>query len=85
MIFDSHAHYNDSKFNDDKDAVLESLKEKNVGYIMNVADSMKSLDKVLEIANKYPFVFASVGVHPEETQNLTESDIDILFEYDQED
>lgn len=81
MIFDSHAHYNDSKFNDDKDAVLESLKERNVGYIMNVADSMKSLDKVLEIANKYPFVFASVGVHPEETQNLTESDIDILFKY----
>ncbi len=81
MIFDSHAHYNDSKFNDDRDDVLKSLENSNVRYIMNVADSMKSLDRVLEIAEKYPFVFASVGVHPEETGGLTEADMDILFEY----
>lgn len=81
MIFDSHAHYNDSKFNEDRDAVIKSLEEKNVRYIMNVADSMKSLKKVIEIANKYPFVFASVGVHPEETGELTDRDMDILLEY----
>lgn len=81
MIFDSHAHYNDSKFNDDQDAVLKSLKDANVGYVMNVADSMKSLRKVIKIADKYPFVFASVGVHPEETGELTDADMDILLEY----
>lgn len=81
MIFDSHAHYNDSKFNEDRDNVLKDIKEKNVGYIMNVADSMKSLNKVLEIAKKYPFIYASVGVHPEETGELTESDMEILLEY----
>ena len=81
MIFDSHAHYNDSKFNEDRDDVLKNLENGNVAYIMNVADSMKSLDKVLEIANKYPFVFASVGVHPEETGDLTYADMDILLEY----
>lgn len=79
MIFDSHAHYNDSKFNEDRDAVLKSLAENNVKYIMNVADSMVSLKKVLEIADKYPFVFASVGVHPEETGELTDADMDILL------
>ncbi len=81
MIFDSHAHYNDSKFNEDRSEVLKSLENSNVKYIMNVSDSMKSLEKVLEIANKYPFVFASVGVHPEETGELTEADMDILLEY----
>lgn len=81
MIFDSHAHYNDSKFNEDRDNVLKDIKEKNVGYIMNVADSMKSLNKVLEIAKKYPFIYASVGVHPEETGELTESYMEILLEY----
>lgn len=81
MIFDSHAHYNDSRFDDDRDKVLESITGKNVGYIMNVADSMHSLEKVLAISEKYPFVYASVGVHPEEVTELTEKDIDILREY----
>jgi len=81
MIFDSHAHYNDSKFNDDRDEVLKSLPQNGVGFVMNVADSMESLEKVMEIAKKYPFVYASVGVHPEEVNELGESDMDILREY----
>ena len=81
MIFDSHAHYNDSKFNDDRDGVLENITNENVGLIMNVADSMKSLRKVLDIAEKYPFVYASVGVHPEECASMNESDIDVIREY----
>lgn len=81
MIFDSHAHYNDSKFNEDRDEVLKNLQNGNVAYVMNVADSMKSLKNVLEIAEKYPFVFASVGVHPEETGELTDEDMNTLLEY----
>lgn len=81
MIFDSHAHYNDSRFSEDRYSVLETMPEKNVGYIMNVADSMDSLDRVMDLAKKYPFVWASVGVHPEAAGNLTEKDIDILREY----
>lgn len=78
MIFDSHAHYNDSKFDEDRDSVLAEITGKNVGLIMNVADSMPSLEKVMAIAEKYPFVYASVGVHPEEVTGLAEADIDIL-------
>jgi len=81
MIFDSHAHYNDSKFNDDRDSVLGSIAEKNVVFIMNVADSMESLPKVLAICEKYPFCYASVGVHPEECEKMREADIDILREH----
>lgn len=81
MIFDSHAHYNDSKFNDDRHEVLKKLPSEGVGYVMNVADSMKSLPKVLKIAEEYPFIYASVGVHPEETGELCDADMDTLLEY----
>ena len=81
MIFDSHAHYNDSKFNDDRDNVLADITSKNVGYILNVADSMHSLKNVLDIADRYPFVYASVGVHPEECAQMNEDDISVLKEY----
>lgn len=81
MIFDSHAHYNDGRFNEDRFSVIETMPEKNVGYIMNVADSMDSLDKVLELAEKYSFVWASVGVHPEAVGNISDADMDILKKY----
>ena len=81
MIFDSHAHYNDSRFAEDRFAVLDAMPGKNVGYIMNVADSMDSLDRVMELAEKYPFVWASVGVHPEAAGNLTDADMEVLREY----
>lgn len=81
MLFDSHAHYNDSKFNEDRYQILDMMQENNVGYIMNISDSMQSIDKVLEIAEKYPFIYASVGVHPEAARDLTENDISILKKY----
>ncbi len=81
MLFDSHAHYNDSKFNDDRYQILDMMQENNVGYIMNISDSMQSIERVLEIARKYPFIYASVGVHPEAAADLTESDILLLKKY----
>lgn len=81
MLFDSHAHYNDSKFNDDRYDILDLMQENNVGYIMNIADSIRSIPKVMEIAKRYPFVYASVGVHPENVADLTEADMDLLKEY----
>lgn len=78
MLFDSHAHYNDAQFDTDRDNIIDYVNKNGVGMIMNVADSIKSVEKVLDIAEKYPFVYASVGVHPEEVGNLTESDMDYL-------
>lgn len=81
MLFDSHAHYNDRKFDDDRFEILGSMPENNVGYIMNISDSMRSVEKVLDIAERYPFVYASVGVHPEEAADLTEADMELLEQY----
>lgn len=81
MIFDSHAHYNDAQFDADRFELLDTMPEDDVAYIMNVSDSMESVKKILPIAERYPFVFASVGVHPEEVANLTEADMDALKRY----
>lgn len=78
MLFDSHAHYNDRAFDGDRDELLSSMPANGVGYIMNAADSIPSIEPILALAEKYPFVYAAVGVHPEETLNLTDADTDIL-------
>lgn len=80
MLFDTHAHYDDEKFNDDVDEILSSMIENNVGYIMNACASMEDIPKILELAEKYPFLYASVGVHPHDVEYLTNYDMDILKE-----
>lgn len=80
MFFDSHAHYDDEKFDIDRFELLESLKENNIGTVVNVACSMKTSCSILDLAEKYPFVYATVGVHPEDVYDLTENDMEKLLE-----
>jgi len=80
MLFDSHAHYDDEKFNTDRFEVLDSLKENGVDKIVNVACSMKSSVEIQCLAEKYPFIYTTVGVHPEDVGGLTEEDMQKLLE-----
>lgn len=81
MLFDSHAHYNDRAFDGDRDEILSKMRENGIEYIMNAADSMESVGEIIKLAEKYPFVYASAGVHPENVQNLTEADMEKLKTY----
>lgn len=81
MLFDSHAHYNDERFNDDRDAVLSAMQENNVGLILNSCSSLDEVKDIFDICEKYPFVYASVGIHPHEAENLNEADMGVLKEY----
>ncbi|WP_142413318.1 TatD family hydrolase [Hathewaya massiliensis] len=66
MIFDSHAHYDDESFNEDRYELLEKLnKEKGIVGILNCGSSIEGARASLELANKYDFIYAAVGVHPE--------------------
>lgn len=66
MIFDSHAHYDDESFNEDRYELLENLnKEKGIVGILNCGSSIEGARGSLELANKYDFIYAAVGVHPE--------------------
>lgn len=81
MLFDSHAHYNDERFSEDVDEVLSSMQENNVGMILNSCSKIAEIPDILRLCEKYPFMYASIGVHPHEVDGLKESDMDILREY----
>ena len=72
MIFDTHAHYDDSQFEKDRDMVLASMPELGVGTIVNVSASYDSCRRAVALAEKYPFVYAAVGIHPDEVGALNE-------------
>lgn len=80
MYFDSHAHYDDERFDEDRAALIESLKGKGVAFVVNAAADMKSCVTSLELAKQYGFIYSSVGVHPHDVENLTEKDIEIMKE-----
>ncbi|MBC7959297.1 MAG: TatD family hydrolase [Vallitaleaceae bacterium] len=79
MIFESHAHYDDSKFLEDQQEVLQSLRAVGVGKVINVAADMKSSYASVELAKKYDFIYAAVGVHPHDVKNMMEEDLEKLI------
>lgn len=85
MYFESHAHYDDSKFDKDRDKLIPELKEKGVEYIVNVGANLKSSIKSVELAEKYDFIYAAVGVHPHDVAKLDEDDMDRLYGLSQRD
>ena len=72
MIFESHAHYDDEKFDEDRDSLLSSMQENGIEYIVNVGSSLETTRKTIELTEKYPFVYGAVGVHPSDTAELDE-------------
>ena len=75
MIFESHAHYEDEKFDSDRVELLSMMKKKNIGTIINVGTTIELSKKSIELAHEYDFIYASVGVHPSEIDCL-EGDAD---------
>lgn len=77
-IFDSHCHYDDEKFNEDRDTVLSKLKEKGVSNILHAAVDIKSSLYGIKQADKYDFAYTSIGIHPENLEGLQDDYIDKL-------
>ena len=78
MLFDSHAHLNDERFDEDRGELISSLNEKGVDLVVNPGACMKTSAESVELANKYDFIYAAVGVHPHDVKDLTEDDIQEL-------
>lgn len=85
MIFDSHAHYDSSQFDSDRDALLRSMEEKGVGRVITVGATLKSCRDVVELAQTYPHVYAAVGLHPDEVGDLNEETFAFVKEQCQRD
>lgn len=73
-MIDSHAHYNDKAFDDDRFELLSVLPERGVEKVINVSDCIESMKECITLAEKFPHVYATVGVHPYDGPTLTESD-----------
>lgn len=78
MIFESHAHYDSRKFDEDREELLNSMQENGIGTIINVGATWKSVTTGLELANQYPFVYVALGLHPDEVGDLNEERFEIL-------
>ncbi len=81
MYFETHAHYDDKKFDEDRNEILNSLKENNIKYVVNVGADMKSSYDSIKLSQEYDFIYASVGVHPHEARNMKEEDYKTLEQW----
>lgn len=80
MIFESHAHYDDDAFDEDRDALLPSLPENGIATVINVGASLESCKTTIALMEKYPFVYGAMGVHPSDTAELNEENFKWLKE-----
>ena len=78
MIFDTHAHYDSGAFNADREEVLASMPEKGVGLIVNPGCEERSSRAALALAEKFSFVYAAAGIHPEDMEGLGPDSLDVI-------
>ena len=76
MLFDTHAHMDDRAFQEDRDEILEGLAGKGVGLVMNPGCSLASSRNAIALAEKYPFVYAAVGSHPDVADEVNEETLE---------
>ena len=72
MIFETHAHYDDEAFEQDREALLNSMEAHGIGHIVNACASIESLKATEELMEKYPFVYGAFGIHPDDAEKMTE-------------
>ncbi len=77
LIFDTHAHYDDSAFDSDRDLLLSLLPEQGVCGVLNAGTNILSSKKSIELSKKYPYVYSAVGIHPE-CVSVSDTNLEIL-------
>ncbi|WP_029231465.1 TatD family hydrolase [Butyrivibrio sp. VCB2006] len=81
MIFDTHAHYDDEQFDIDREELIASFKEAGIGNVTNIGANLAGSQRSMDLAHKYDFFYAAVGVHPSDTEELNEENIKALYEW----
>lgn len=81
MIFDTHAHYDDEAFDADREALLAAMPESGVSLILDPGCDLASSRRAVELAEKFPYVYAAVGWHPENCAPYTPESLDTLREW----
>ena len=76
MLFDTHAHLNDPVFNEDRDELISALPGQGVGLVMNPGCSLENSLQAIAIAEKYDYIYAAVGTHPDTAEEVNDQVID---------
>lgn len=79
-IFDTHAHYDDEDFDEDREELLDRLPREGVARVVNIGASLSSCAKTLELMERYDYIYGAIGVHPSETAELNEENFQWLRE-----
>ena len=79
-IFDTHAHYDDEAFDEDRAELLRELPGQGIARVVNVGASLASCKKTIELMEQYDYIYGALGVHPSDTAELTEESVDWLRE-----
>ncbi len=80
-IFDTHSHYDDEAYREDRGELISRIHEAGVEHMVNIGASMDSSRRTVELLREYPFFYGAIGVHPDEITNLTEADMQWLLEH----
>lgn len=80
MIFDTHAHYDDEAYEEDREDILKLIRQDGVGLVTDVGATIASTKKAVALSEQYDFIYAAIGVHPEGVEELTAQDMDWLCE-----
>lgn len=80
-LFDTHAHLNDESFDNDRDALIQSLPQHDVKFVIDVACDLDEADKTVDIIEKYPFIYASAGMHPHIASRTSIEHLERIIKY----
>lgn len=75
-IFDTHAHYDDLKFYEDRDELLANLPENGVEYVVNCGCDLKSCNKSIDICKNFDYFYCALGIHPSEINEDSEAELE---------
>lgn len=78
MIFDTHAHYLDHRFDEDRDELISSLGNEGVRHVVEVSAGADDFEQIIGHIDKYEMFYGTLGVHPSEVADLTENDMDMI-------
>jgi len=81
MLFDSHTHYDDKKFDNDRDILLASLPEKGIGYVLNVGCGIESTRKSIEFSKRYDYIYTATGIHPHDASRAPDGYCAVLEDF----
>ena len=78
MIFDTHSHYDDAAFDADREEILASFAGNGIGWAADIASDLPSIPKVLELCDRYPYIYGAAGIHPSELEGMNEDWMEVI-------